>query len=159
MQCEICGRYVGKGKRVRVEGSVVITCDGCSGYGEVIGEAERVEKKEVEVEAEPLRRDIRFEIESAGLVDDYSRLIREARERKGMKQKDLAASINEPISLIHRIESGRLKPSNIITRKIQSKLGIKLFEESGNSGDDEIKMDSHKELTLGDLVVVRKRSK
>ena len=86
-------------------------------------------------------------------------MIREARERKGMKQKDLAASINEPLSLIHRIESGRLKPSNVVTRKIQGKLGVKLLKKSGDLGDQEVKTGALKGLTLGDLVVVRKRSK
>lgn len=160
MQCEICERYIEKGKRVKVEGSIIITCDECSSYGEVIGEVKiGEERKKVKRETEPLQERIEFEIETEDLVEDYPKIIREAREKKGMKQKDLASSINEPVSLIHRIESGRLKPGPIIIRKIQSKLGIKLFEKSKDLEIQEIKTSLPKELTLGDLVVVRKKGK
>ncbi|MEA3255406.1 MAG: multiprotein bridging factor aMBF1 [Candidatus Altiarchaeota archaeon] len=158
MQCEICGKYIREGKRVEVEGSIIVTCEGCCSCGKVVGEVKKEVKKEVK-QVEPLREDVNFEIGSEGLIEDYAGVIREAREKRGMKQKDLAASINEPISLIHRIESGRLKPSNVITRKIQGKLRVKLLEKSSDLGNQEVETSALKELTLGDLVVVRKRSK
>jgi len=160
MRCEICDRYIEKGKKVKVEGSIIITCDECSSYGEVVGEVKTDKKrKKVKRETEPLREGIEFEIETEDLVENFHKIIREAREKKGMKQRDLASSINEPVSLIHRIESGRLKPSSVIIRKIQSKLGVKLLEKSKDLETQEIKTSLPKELTLGDLVVVRKKGK
>lgn len=159
MRCEICDRYIEKGKKVKVEGSIIITCDECSSYGEVVGEVTDEERKKVKREIEPLQESIEFEIETEDLVENFHKIIREAREKKGMKQRDLASSINEPVSLIHRIESGRLKPSSVIIRKIQSRLGIKLFEKSKDLETQEIKTSLPKELTLGDLVVVRRKGK
>ena len=36
MQCEICAKIIEKGKRIRLEGSVVTACEDCSSYGTVV---------------------------------------------------------------------------------------------------------------------------
>ena len=40
MQCEICEKGIEKGKRIKLEGSIVVACEGCSKYGEVVSEAQ-----------------------------------------------------------------------------------------------------------------------
>lgn len=156
MQCEICEKYIEKGKNVRVEGSVVITCDECSKYGEVIGTVSSKEVKKTPPKVEE-KEEVTFELEGEGLVDNYSELIRKTREKKGVKQEELARLINEPASLIHRIEIGKMEPSPQIARKLQKKLGVKLLEESGVMDVQAVKAKISEELTLGDLVVVKKK--
>ena len=36
MECELCGRSMIEGRKVKVEGSIVTVCDQCSEYGEVV---------------------------------------------------------------------------------------------------------------------------
>ena len=47
MQCEICAKIIAEGKKVRLEGSVVTTCDSCASYGTVIEEVSTKKKKVV----------------------------------------------------------------------------------------------------------------
>jgi len=159
MQCEICERYIEGGKKVRVEGSIVITCDECSRYGEIIGTVSPKEAKQPSSKVEEKEKTIAFEPEGEELVDNYPELIRRAREKIGMKQEELARLINEPASLIHRIEIGKMEPSPKIARKLQQKLGVKLLQKLGVTDIQPMKANVPEELTLGDLVVVKKKVK
>lgn len=162
MECEICGRYMEKGKRVRVENTVVVTCDDCSGYGNVVSEVQvKVRKRDTNIQKPFSAPDIDLELgdNEGTLIEDYYSVIQKSREKLGLKQEELAKAINEPVSLIHRIESGRIKPSTEVARKIQKRLKIRLFERSDRS-NELVKAKTNigeGELTLGDLVVVKKR--
>lgn len=91
------------------------------------------------------------------VVDNFSSLLRSAREKRGMKQEDFAKLLNERESIIAKWESNSLKPRIDAASKMGRILGINLVEE-----DMEVaaKMEAGKrgdELTLGDFVKVRKR--
>ncbi len=159
MECEICGRYIERGKRIKVENSIVTACEECSKYGEVVAEVRLKVKKEGIIQQKPAPVfDTGLESDSRGgeLMEDYHLLIRESREKLGLKQEELAKAINEPVSLIHRIESGRIKQGIEITKKIEKILKVRLLEIGGDIEAGRIKTDS-KELTLGDMVIVKKR--
>ena len=59
MQCEICEKGIEKGKRIKLEGSIVVACEQCSRYGEIVAEAQppkpkpRVVEKRAEVGERP----------------------------------------------------------------------------------------------------------
>lgn len=158
MQCEICERYIEKGKRVIVEGSVIVTCDECSRYGDVLGIVTSKEVKKPAPKVEE-KEEITFELEVEELVDDYPELIRKKREILGLKQEELAKMINEPASLVHRIEIGKMEPSLQIARKLQRILDLKLLERSGAIEAQTEKTKVPDELTLGDMVIVKKKRK
>ncbi len=160
MECEICGRYMEKGKRVRVENTVVVTCDDCSGYGNVVSEVQvKVRKRDTNIQKPFSAPDIDLELgdNEGTLIEDYYSVIQKSREKLGLKQEEFAKAINEPVSLIHRIESRRIKPSTEVARKIQKRLKIRLFERSDRSNELVKAKTNIGELTLGDLVVVKKR--
>jgi len=130
MQCEICGGYVEVGKRVRVEGAIVTACDRCAGYGEVVAVVRKPKPR--------LRR-----------------RVEEGKEKPvNLKQEELAKKINEPASLIHRIESGRMEPTTEVARKLERVLRIKLIKKVEDVEFKETKAEKGG-LTLGDLIVVR----
>jgi len=167
MQCEICEKGIERGKRIKLEGSVVVACEECSKYGEVVAEAEppkpkpRVVEKRAEA-GERSRVEERPEFVlyiQEELVEGYPELIKNKRESLGMKQEELAKRINEPSSVVHRIESNRFEPSPKIAKKIQSVLGIKLMERTGSEESGAMESKVPDELTLGDLVIVKKRKK
>jgi len=57
---------------------------------------------------------------------DISREIQQARNAKGMTQKELATKINEQQRVISDYESGRAIPNNQILGNLERVLGIKL---------------------------------
>ena len=172
-----------------VEKSVIVTCNGCSGYGEVVCDiSHEIRKKTPKKEKEATEKEQKKVIEKESpanlldllgrddrgwrrrtshkeLVDNYAVLIKNARESKKMKQKELARAINEPSSMIHRMESGHMKPSLDVAKKIQQKLGISLLElvetEEGsdiqNQDSGQGKMTPSGKITLGDMIVIKKR--
>eukprot|EP00008_Paramoeba_atlantica_P006011 CAMPEP_0201483976 /NCGR_PEP_ID=MMETSP0151_2-20130828/8167_1 /ASSEMBLY_ACC=CAM_ASM_000257 /TAXON_ID=200890 /ORGANISM="Paramoeba atlantica, Strain 621/1 / CCAP 1560/9" /LENGTH=136 /DNA_ID=CAMNT_0047867381 /DNA_START=123 /DNA_END=533 /DNA_ORIENTATION=+ len=68
--------------------------------------------------------------EEAGRVQtvsiDVARTIQQARNSKGMTQKELATKINEPQRTIADYEAGRAIPSNQVLGKLERVLGVKL---------------------------------
>jgi len=165
MLCELCGAVVDEGVKLEVEGSTVVSCRGCSGYGTVVEEVKAVPDEPRKVEAAFKQRAVereerkRQEFESATtweLVDDYAALIHAARERAGLKMLELGKRVSEPESVIARLEAGKMRPSPKLARKLEKELRIKLNEPAGDEG--EAGGGAPKEdLTLGDVIVVRKK--
>jgi putative transcription factor len=163
MQCETCGKDVKVGLRVKLEGSVIFTCESCAKYGEVVAEVKTAPKAEKKPVFEQPRRPV-FQpsgeeyVES--LVENFHSVIKNAREKMGWKQEDLAKKLNEPMSMVHRLETeAHFEPSDELVRKLQKVLGVKLKESVKADGMGGLKSGSKnaKDLTLGDVVVVKKR--
>lgn len=57
---------------------------------------------------------------------DVGKIIQQARQAKGMSQKDLATKINEKPQVITDYEAGRGIPNNVIIGKIERAIGVKL---------------------------------
>ena len=136
MYCELCGREAKELKRVWFEGAVILACSGCvSKYG--LREA-KVPPSVLRPTGEPKktvpRRTFGVKVkrpfeEELVLVDDYGRLVREARERMGLTQEELAKKLGEKVSVIKKIETNKLIPTDRLVRDLERLLGISLREE------------------------------
>jgi putative transcription factor len=62
--------------------------------------------------------------ETVGL--DVARLIQQARQAKGMTQKDLATKISEKPQVINEFENGKALPNQAVFAKLERTLGVKL---------------------------------
>lgn len=165
MQCETCGKHFIEGKKVRIEGYVSVVCNDCARYGQVVGEvrresAEPPKPKPVakSAPAQSLSKILEEELSTPTLKEDYGAIIKAAREKRGLKMEEFARMLNEPESLIHRIEGGKFEPPDGLAHKIESILRVKLFEKPSvilPSGGKHISKD----LTLGDVVVVKKKGR
>ncbi|MDI3502159.1 MAG: putative transcription factor [Archaeoglobi archaeon] len=149
MQCEICGREVSNLKKVRVGRALMNVCDRCAHLGEEVHET-RVETPR---RAPPKRSVAEMPVED--IIPNYSEVIREARERLGLSQEELARKIKEKVSLIRKIERGELTPEEKVARKLEKELGIKLMERIESPKIEKKELPST--LTLGDVVVVRRK--
>lgn len=99
-------------------------------------------------------------LEEYEVVPDYANKIKEAREKLGLTQKALADMIRESENTIKRIESGRLVPTIALAKKLESVLSIKLLEPIVESAQTRLPNPAKvKELTLGDVVSLKKREK
>jgi putative transcription factor len=127
-ECEICGAEIrGKVHYITIGNSKLSVCRACARYGTVIpGETEiKVESEHVMLTKakkklyEQMDHDIEDEIE-----ENYGRKVKEAREKAGLKQAELAQKINEKQSLLRKIENEEIIPNEGVMRKIERVLNL-----------------------------------
>jgi len=95
-------------------------------------------------------------LEKFELVEDYAERIRKAREQRGWSQAILAEKVKESETTIKRIESGRLRPTIELAKRLEEVLGIRLLVPSI---DEELESENsvHKYVTLGEIVTIKKK--
>ncbi|MFH1592480.1 MAG: multiprotein bridging factor aMBF1 [Candidatus Woesearchaeota archaeon] len=147
--CELCGKH-DKLRDVIIEGTTLSVCSKCTEFGNVIAIPE---KKEV---GRRVPRKIVLEEETEFINPDYSKLIKNGRERLDLKQEELAKKIAEKESVIHHLESGQLEPSFVLAKKLEKFLKIKLIERYRESGKKSLDF-SDSSLTIGDLLKLKKK--
>jgi len=133
MDCEICGNAAGKGKKILLDGGKLIVCDECASFGEEIIEEEKPAKA---LAAAVLREkafspvpEKEFDL-GLDIVPDFGKIVRKARELKGLTVKELAIKIFERESLLHRIENQSIRPSDEIIKKLEKELKIELKQKT-----------------------------
>lgn len=152
MGCEICGKE-GKLVKAKIEGAVLEVCESCAETGEIIDEPKPVKKKVKEKSSKK-----KPEAEKQELVRNYQNLVKEAREERELSIEELAESINEKESVLKRVEQGRLNPSKKLAKKLKNKLGVSLYEEIKVEDYKSSKDKETKEMTVGDIAEVKKKS-
>lgn len=151
MRCEICGKEIrGRPLRTKIEGSLMNTCQECSRFGKVQREPPRKTKKRFTA------RSLRREKPSYEVIEEYSSIIREAREKKGWSRENLAEKVFEKVSVIHRLESGRMIPDLKLARKIENILNVKLLEKIEDILEEEISARSVRGATIGDIARIKR---
>ncbi len=170
--CEMCGRPIDRriAKIVYIEGAKLILCPSC--YSKVsrrvTSEAKSLAPSEVRsrrstrVTTSTTRRR-RESLDEYEVVPDFAERVRRAREKLGWTQRMLAEAVKEGENVIKRIEAGRLVPSIDLARRLEQVLGIKLLEPVVESTFESYQSFSRsrvsKELTLGDIVAIRKKER
>lgn len=153
MPCELCGKADAP-LFAEVEGVDLQVCVPCAKYGTI---KKRPAITSARSAASPRPILIKPEEPEYTIISNYASLLRTAREKKELSQQDFATFLNERESVVAKWEAGSLKPSIETARKLERKLGIKLVEvEEAAPAKMEARGKSD-ELTLGDLVKVRKR--
>jgi putative transcription factor len=126
--CEICGNLIRSSvNTIQVDGGIFRVCSTCSRLG-----------KPVKMPGDP-RPPPPIRTAPASKVDpvlaetelelrwDYHNLIKTAREKMGLSQEDLGRKLNEKPSVIRHLETGKLKPDNILARKLEHFFKIQLM--------------------------------
>jgi putative transcription factor len=122
-------------------------CRGCSRYGTFISKVELPQAKRDAV--------IMEQAPELELVDEYGRLVREAREKAGMSQEDMAKKLCETINVIKKVEQGRMAPTEKLAAKMQALLKIRLFERVKRESVEPQKRAAGG-MTLGDIVKIKR---
>jgi len=145
MNCELCGKK-SELFRAKIEGTIVDVCEKCSKFGEII---ERVIKEEEnKIVKQRTKEEIIEEIRKG-----YGAIIKNAREKLGLTQEELARKINEKESLIHKLENELVEPSLKLAEKLERFLKIKLIEIY--SDENKYIKNNDEKLTIGDLLNVK----
>ena len=104
------------------------------------------------------RKPTGIRLDEMELIEDYSKIIRSARQKKNMSQDELAQRVGESISTLKSIESGRQKPTEKTIRGLERELEVSLLEPLGTApikiGKTQVGTAGP---TLGDRVIVKKK--
>lgn len=150
--CELCGKLTDNLMEAIVEGAIVSVCKFCSNFGHVIPVQKELKqelpKRNIIIKKEPEE----FEI----ITKNYAQKVKQTRENLNLKQEELAQKIAEKVSVIHKIESGRLRPSLALARKLEHFLNIKLIEKYKEEKSEIINFKDSS-LTIGDLLKYKKK--
>lgn len=149
-ECELCGRAMGGIYVVEVEGVELRICAKCANGKRVIRKEEPAEKKGKK-QAQAMQMPRKKRPEEADIVDNYSNVIREAREKMDLPLKVLAEMINEKETLLLRIEQNKTVPSVELAKKLEKALGVKL-EQQQEEKEDRHSKGKKEEATLGEFI-------
>jgi putative transcription factor len=133
-RCEVCGNPIrGEPATIEVDGGIFRVCGMCSNKGKPVkmpGDARppppiRYTSKRSTVESNYDEHDLELRI-------DFNNKLKIARNKMGISQEELGRRLNEKLSVIKHLESGSLKPDDVLTRKLERFFKIQLLvpEES-----------------------------
>jgi len=121
--CELCGKPAPERKRVVVDGTVFNVCMSCSKHGKPYEPAPVAKKKKV---VQATTRKITLS-DDLILDPEFPRMLREARMKRGLTHEQLGMQMNEKSNLLRRYETGALKPDELMAKKLERHLGVKLY--------------------------------
>jgi putative transcription factor len=169
LRCEVCGRKInGKPITAIIEGARLTVCVACSKHGKICQEEPK--PKLILQRLRPTSAQPRMQMPkpqaptvdtSQELVENYHVKIRQAREKLGLSHEDLGKRINEKVSLLRKIETGKMTPDNRLASLLERMLKIKLIVLTKEEKVPQSKMpkSAGHELTLGDLIKLDKKNK
>ena len=96
------------------------------------------------------------EVEELEVSDDFPRIIKKAREKNKMSQLDLARATKERLSIVQKIELGKMTPDLRLTHSLEHTLKIKLLLPRKET-DVSVEKLEQSEPTLGDVIRYKKK--
>ena len=145
--CELCGRS-GELVRTEIENVDLSVCPNCVRHGTV------------RASILPGRRYsfTREEGPELKITPDFAQKIRSLRLKKSLTQEELAAQLNQKVSILTKWEQGIIKPSLEEAELVGKKLGMNFIEKEEQP---EKKIEKGKKQdsapTIGDFIKIRKR--
>jgi len=134
VRCEVCGRRImGPPFKANIEGANMLVCGECAKLGSVVWEARtepRLKKvaRRIPAPVLPPRRQPPISVaDNLELVENFGTKIRLAREKAGLSHQELGKRISEKVSVLRKIESGKMTPDNLLTEKLEHALRLKLL--------------------------------
>lgn len=164
MFCEICGReIVGKPARSLVEGARLIVCQQCSSLGtslpsfpdKKLAPRPLISPSHTHAPIEKLPK----AVEESDLIEEYPDTIKEARAKLGLTQQDLAFKAKEKVTVIQKIEIGKVLPTMRLAKELEHILRVRLLvprDELDLPAPPRRPMPSPG-VTLGDVALVRRK--
>jgi len=160
LNCEVCGqRILGKSMRVIIEGAKLVVCSDCSKLGKETWEPPRPRSVIARmVKPKPKPQDLPREVAEYELPEDFAKRVRASREKLSLTQEELAKHVKERLSIIQKIESGKIIPDMKLSRVLEHVLRVKLLVPRKEPTGFEGQAITPPELTLGDLVQFKQKS-
>ncbi|MEA2089949.1 MAG: multiprotein bridging factor aMBF1 [Thermoproteota archaeon] len=164
MQCEVCGREINGTPYVAIiEGAKMTVCHECAKLGSTSWKIKPQIKKTVKPSRTFLPLKVSKEKRSSSsveltyeFVDNLGVKVRKAREKLGLSQEDLGRKIREKVSLLKKIETGKVLPNYELATKLEHTLKIKLVAPASEPETPLTPLFPSRGITLGDIVHLKK---
>jgi putative transcription factor len=161
LNCDICGReIVGAAFRVRVEGAKMLVCSSCQHLGKPYQDDTPYPTRQprpgtLRMPKATHRRapELPRGMEELEVADDYSQLVLRHRMKAGLSQEELAKRVKEKLSVIQKIETGKMAPDTRLCRELEHELRIKLLVPRTETATPKMKRPA--EVTLGDIIRIK----
>lgn len=176
--CDLCGTETFL-KRYIIEGAEVNACSSCGKFGKPLDTQSRKSAykpsfRGVNPSSSPtntVKSGFRAGNKRSGpqnkspsetfLKEDFGNLIQQTRERLGLTRKEVSESLFIRENLLARIESGKIRPNDVLIKKLEKTLEISLIDQSENQDSAQVSQKTSsnqtKTLTLGDFAHIRKK--
>jgi len=156
---------MGKPFKAMIEGAKMLVCNECAKLGSIYWEEKtepRLKKvaKRLPTPIIPTRKQPTIKVEeSIDLVEEFGSKVRRAREKLGLSHEDLGRKMSEKVSVLRKIESGKMTPDQKLAEKLQHALRIRLLAEISEPKVPSKALAAPKPVTLGDIVQLKKKTK
>lgn len=141
----------------------MIVCGNCAKLGKVYLEATpppTLHKRKITKHPAPIFsiKKQRLKVtETLELIDNFSLQIRQAREKRGLSHEDLGRKIGEKVSVLRKIETGKMTPNHQLAEKLEHTLRIRLLIPPSEPKIPSLSLPKPPEITLGKIVHLKKR--
>jgi len=152
-QCEMCGKQINNPIHAKIEGADMLVCSNCAELGVTIN----VPKRSFKAEKTKFQKQNTERYEER-IIAHPGQTIKNAREKKGMRQQDLAKMIQMKDSYLHHIETGDITIPIDIAKKLEEALEIKLIKKFKQEKKQEFE-STNSALTIADLLNKEKSQK
>ena len=148
MDCEICGRKEGAMFYILIEGARMSACGNCSRGAKVIGKIGSV----IDERTRTPTTVIEYKEKETEIVDNYGKIIKEARMKRMIEIEDLAKSINENAAYLKHIENQKVMPTLKTAKKLEKEFGIRLVNETTVSVSETATITKKENFSLEDTI-------
>lgn len=163
--CEVCGREItGKPFKAMIGKAKMIVCRDCAKLGSVYWEVQPKRQRSVR---KPVKSPFKVSMKKASppplsedleLVEDFGPRIREARREAGLSHEDLGRKIGEKVSVLQKIETGKMTPDHLLAQKLEHTLRIKLLVSPSEPKASPRLLSKRHEVTLGEIVHLKEKA-
>jgi putative transcription factor len=161
LNCDICGREISsQAFKVKVEGAKLLVCSRCQRLGTPYVE-ELVVKRPLTRGPPPPPRgaprrvsELPRGMEELDITDNCAGIVRNQRMKLGLSQEELAKRVKEKLSVIQKIETGKMAPDIRLCRELEHVLKIKLLVPRKEISDVP-SSSPPAEVTLGDIIRIK----
>lgn len=130
-KCEVCGASIPTEPIiVDIDGAILSVCVKCSKLGRPARMTAISDiKSRVGLANESLKKSQAIVSDEEWVVrDDFAAILRSARESMHLTQEQVGMKINEKSSVIAKLETGKMKPSIPLAKKLEHVLKVHLLE-------------------------------
>jgi putative transcription factor len=97
------------------------------------------------------------EVRELDLADNYPQIVQKARRKQELSQEDLAMKVKERLSVIQKIELGKMAPDMRLAKALEHVLRVKLLVLTSEPPVPKPTPAATKEVTLADVARIRKK--
>jgi len=97
------------------------------------------------------------EVQELDLAENYPQIIQKARRKNDLSQEELALKVKERLSIIQKIELGKMAPDIRLAKTLEHVLRVKLLVPRTEPPAPKLPETATREVTLADVARIRNK--